>query len=77
MTPDQLETLKLRIRAHRDLPPPAVCRLLRESAHLSQEDIATAVGVSRQAIYNYEHGRRRPRGDRLTAYVAVIRALRE
>jgi transcriptional regulator with XRE-family HTH domain len=39
---------------------PAKLAALRESASLSQEDLADACGLTRQAIYNYEAGKRAP-----------------
>jgi transcriptional regulator with XRE-family HTH domain len=39
---------------------PAKLAALRESAKLSQEDLADASGLTRQAIFNYEAGKRSP-----------------
>jgi DNA-binding transcriptional regulator YiaG len=74
---EAIEELKRRLAAKRDLPPPAVRRALREERGLSQADVARAVGVSRQAVSAWEAGKRKPRGERLDAYTAVIRALKE
>jgi len=67
-----VEIMKLRdhIRAKRQLPPPPARRALREAAGLSGADVARAMGVTRQAVSNWERGRRAPRGQNLDAYLA-------
>lgn len=73
----ELADLMEKARFARQLPQPEVCRALRRSAGLTQEDLADTVGVSRQAIAAYEAGDRRPRGEHLRRYVEVLRALSE
>jgi len=46
-------------------------RAHRERTGLSAADYAVLVGVSAQTIYNWEHGRSKPRAQQLSALVAV------
>jgi len=57
------------------MPAPAMCRLLRESAGLSQDDIARVVGADRSSISRWERGRRKPSRRIASRYVAVIARL--
>lgn len=70
-------SLAARLAATRELPPPAVCRAIREAAGVSQRDLAKAVGCSYQTILNYEYGRRRPKPDLLIKYVALLADMAE
>jgi transcriptional regulator with XRE-family HTH domain len=65
------------IRARRQLPPPPTRRALREASGLSGADVARAMGVTRQAVSNWERGLRDPRGATLDAYLEVLALLRE
>ena len=46
-------------------------RAQRHRLGLSAEDFATLVGVSPMTIYNWEHGKARPKDDRLAAFAAL------
>ena len=46
-------------------------RAQRQRLGLSAEDFATLVGVSPMTIYNWEHGKARPKNDRLAAFAAL------
>jgi transcriptional regulator with XRE-family HTH domain len=70
-----LKALTTKARIRRELPPPAVRRAIREAAGVSQADIAAALGVDRVTVTRYESGARTPRGERLAAYVRVLREL--
>lgn len=70
------ERVKARIDVHAALPEPAERRALREAAGLTQQELATAIGVDRTAIAHWESGRRNPDGKRLDAYLEALRALR-
>ncbi|MGE0026876.1 MAG: helix-turn-helix domain-containing protein [Thermoleophilia bacterium] len=59
----------------RRLPSPAIRRAIRCGAGLTQNDLATALGVSRPAVTRYEAGQREPRGDLRVAYAQVLDAL--
>jgi DNA-binding XRE family transcriptional regulator len=76
-TMDQLERALERRRIESRLPEPAVRKRLRLLVGLTQREVATAVGVSQQAINAYEGGTRRPSGTIAERYVAVLDRLRE
>jgi len=61
-----------RAKAKRHLPPPATQRLLRERAGLTQADVAATLGVTREAIAQWESGRRTPRAALVAEYVAIL-----
>jgi len=67
-----LDELLAHSRFRRTLPDPALRRLLRERAGLSQDDVASVLGVSRPAITRWETGKRTPRGPLLTQYVELL-----
>jgi len=46
--------------------------MLRERAGLSQLDIGQALGVKREAVAQWEAGRRTPRGQLCEAYVQLL-----
>ncbi|MFC7488779.1 helix-turn-helix domain-containing protein [Knoellia sp. CPCC 206453] len=65
-----------RARLARRLPSPALRRAIRLEAGLSTVQLGRAMGVTRQAVSQWETGTRTPRGDHLIAYVAVLDELR-
>jgi transcriptional regulator with XRE-family HTH domain len=70
-----LDELLERSAARRRLPDPAVRRLLRTRASLTQAELSTVVGVDRAAISRWESGQRTPRGETLDAYLDVLEKL--
>ncbi|MFB7081548.1 sigma factor-like helix-turn-helix DNA-binding protein [Streptomyces sp. NPDC056308] len=54
------------------LPAPKERRRLREAKSLSEEQVATAVGVTRATVRDWERGRATPRGRRREAYARLI-----
>ncbi len=74
VTADDLQAFADRLRARRDLPPPAVRRALRGDK-ASQGEIARALGVSTACVSRWESGTRTPRGELLLAYLRVLRLL--
>jgi transcriptional regulator with XRE-family HTH domain len=66
------EALSERINTERKLPTPPVRRALREAFGLTQDDLARALQCDRSTVAKYETGDRRPRGDRLSRYVACL-----
>ena len=71
------ERVRALLRAPADLPEPAERRSLRETAGVSQQQLADALGVTRAAISHWETGTRSPRGELRHRYVSAIRVLRE
>jgi DNA-binding transcriptional regulator YiaG len=65
-----------RLRERSALPDPKERRALRESAGLSANDLAVALGVTAPTVLRWELGDRTPRGGNLTNYLAVLEALR-
>jgi DNA-binding transcriptional regulator YiaG len=64
-----------RVRVRRRLPPPSARQLLRRRAGLSQNEIAAALGVTREAVALWEAGRRTPRPATASAYLAILERL--
>ncbi|WP_217168753.1 helix-turn-helix domain-containing protein [Streptomyces sp. AC512_CC834] len=59
------------------LPPPKARRRLRETAALTQDQLATRVGVTRQTVRAWESGRTTPRGQKREAYAKLLKTLAE
>ncbi|MFE0107127.1 helix-turn-helix domain-containing protein [Streptomyces sp. NPDC059009] len=57
------------------LPSPKERRRLRESASLSQADLATKVGVTRETVRSWETGRTNPRGRKRETYARLLAAI--
>ena len=62
-------------RTLRELPTPKRRRAIRLRAGLVQQDVADALGVTREAVAKWETGDRAPRGELLQAYVALLQQL--
>ena len=73
----EVAALVRQVRQSRSLPPPALRREIRRAAGLSLEQVASAVGVSRQAVAHWEAGTRRPRASHLALYLDLLEQLRE
>ena len=69
---DAIDAALARGRARQRLPGPAARLYLRERAGLSQQDVASALRVTREAVALWEAGRRTPRPARAVAYLAVL-----
>lgn len=54
------------------LPSPKECRRLREARALSEQQVATAVGVTPATVRAWETGRTSPRGRRRAAYARLL-----
>lgn len=67
----------MKARLASKLPTPDMCKALRVSCGVSAQEVAEAVGVTRQSVNRWERGERRPRGEALKAYAEVIHALQE
>lgn len=59
------------------LPSPEIAAAVRRAAGVSQQRVATELGVSRMTITRWESGARRPQGALAAAYVALLDQLRE
>jgi len=70
---EMVETSRLRRR----LPRPEICRVWREGAQLTQEELAAVVGVTGATLCRWESGTHRPRGAVLARYLLALDALRE
>lgn len=62
-------------RAHR-LPSPAVAKMIRIEAGVSQERLAREVGVHRMTIQRWENGTRTPRASKRVLYAELLEQLR-
>ncbi|MEV0604532.1 helix-turn-helix transcriptional regulator [Streptomyces sp. NPDC050315] len=58
-----------------DLPPPPVRKALRRADGLTQEQVATALGVKRLAVARWEAGQVEPRAPHRQAYAELLRGL--
>ncbi len=74
---DALDSLLQAARIRGKLPRPDVRRHLRESAGLTQQDLASAVGVNRSTIARYEHGTRQPCRARPYSQSKLAREIRD
>lgn len=72
---DALTAALARARRHRTLAPPAMRRLLRLTAGLTQLEIGQALGVSAVSVCRYETGAREPKGEIRDKYLAVLERL--
>ena len=63
------------MRAKRALPAPAALRAIREAAGLSQADVASILGMTRESVCRWEAGARSPRGPLRIAYVHLLTEL--
>lgn len=77
MTVTVAERIRSRLHFRRELPEPNVCRAIRLASGLTQGELAEAIGVTRQAVTQWESGARSPRGRHLDAYAEAIATLRD
>ncbi|MFF8877688.1 helix-turn-helix domain-containing protein [Streptomyces flaveolus] len=57
------------------LPPPEVRRRVRETATMTQDQLAERVGVTRETVAAWESGREAPRGRKRDAYAKLLGTL--
>lgn len=69
--------LLVRAQAASRLPTPSRRRSIREAAGATQAELATALGVSKQALERWERGEAKPRGRHAAAYAALLELLEE
>ena len=58
------------------LPSPSVARELRKDSGLSQSEMASLAGVTRQSIWAWESGLAEPRGSNRQRYAEVLTELK-
>jgi transcriptional regulator with XRE-family HTH domain len=73
--PALLDELLARKVARRRLPEPAIRRLLRVQAGLTQAELGAAVGVARETVSRWETGKRTPQGATLDSYLEALEKL--
>jgi DNA-binding transcriptional regulator YiaG len=71
-----LESLSIELQARKALPPPETCRAIRMAASVSLARVGRICGVSAAAVYEWELGKSKPRGDHLISYLEVLEALK-
>jgi transcriptional regulator with XRE-family HTH domain len=59
----------------RRLPPPMLCRAIRREAGVTQDRVASELGVNRVSVARWEGGSRRPRGEVRGRYAQLLRDL--
>lgn len=64
-------------RAARRLPPPAIAKLIRVQAHISQEELAQELQVHRVTLGRWEAGTSAPRGKARAHYARLLDALQQ
>jgi DNA-binding transcriptional regulator YiaG len=67
--------ISAKIALRRRLPPPPMRRALRQAAGLSTLEVASCLGVTRQAVSQWERGERTPREELLAAYIDALDAM--
>ena len=77
MDTNRLDDLRTQVLAARALPLPAERRAIRVAAGVGTQELAKAVGVSRQCIYQWERGDREPKTRRLRVYIEALRIMRD
>ncbi|MGW3650218.1 helix-turn-helix transcriptional regulator [Streptomyces sp. NPDC000878] len=77
MTSTVAEKIRSLRNVRPELPAPAVRKAIREAAGLTQAQVASAVGVTAQAVALWESGRRTPRGPLLGQYAEAVRTMQE
>ena len=73
--PETIDAVMGRARVRRMLPSPDALRVIRQTAGLSQADVAAVLGVERVTVSTWETGRHTPRGAVRDAYIALLREL--
>lgn len=66
------DELIAKARVRNTVPEPAVRRLLRKRARLTQAEVAAAVGVTQAAVARWEKGDRNPNARFAPVYVNLL-----
>jgi DNA-binding transcriptional regulator YiaG len=67
-----LDSAVSRAQAKRRLPAPAERQMIRERSGITQADVAAALGVTREAVAQWERGARTPNRALICAYVTIL-----
>jgi transcriptional regulator with XRE-family HTH domain len=70
-----LDDLLNQARHRRELPDPAIRRLIRERAGLTQSEVAQVLGVDRVTVTRWESGQRTPLRRTGAAYCLLLERL--
>lgn len=70
-------TLIDEVRRAQTLPTPEAARQIRLAAGVSQERLASELGVHRMTVVRWETGERAPRGLHRTVYANLLRELEQ
>ncbi|QYA94042.1 helix-turn-helix domain-containing protein [Streptomyces anulatus] len=70
------QTPILRLAQLRAVVRSGEAKRLREAAHLSIGEVASACGVDQSTVWRWERGTRSPRGDRALRYGELLDSLR-
>lgn len=73
--PELIEAVHALLNRADDLPPPRVRKELRRADGLTQEQVATALGVKRLAVTRWEAGQVEPRAPHRQAYAELLKGL--
>jgi DNA-binding transcriptional regulator YiaG len=65
----------VRIAVAREMYASGEARAIRQAAHLSQGEVARAIGACRSAVAHWEIGNRLPRGDLAVRVYELLTAL--
>jgi DNA-binding transcriptional regulator YiaG len=69
-------TLLEEVRQAKKLPSPQAARMIRLAAGVTQERLASELGVHRMTVQRWETGARTPSGLRRAAYAQLLDELR-
>lgn len=72
MLPVDTAQIDRKVQVQRHRIDPAVAKLIRIAAGLSQDDIARALDVARSTVCRWESGRRRPSAEQAEKYYALL-----
>jgi plasmid maintenance system antidote protein VapI len=64
-------------KAAHDLPSPSMQKAIVDGSGVPQTDLAEEIGVHRVTFNRWVMGHRRPTGEHLVRYVALLEALQE
>ncbi len=72
-----MTTLREEVRNARRLPSPAMAKLIRQQAGVSQTRLAKELGVHYITVLRWENGSRVPRGETRARYAALLAEIQQ